>query len=117
MKYTILPHGTLAIEIETEEDREFLKNSIDTATHKDHGVLADLLEYTGWEPNGRLYRVAPESISALTDAPILSDEVIVLEDGTQAVRGSVWWFPQYEQESFAETLLSDGYVVFTKAPD
>lgn len=116
MKFNILPSGNLELAIEDDLDREELQESYDKAqNHRDHGVLADLLEFTGWTPNGRLYQVAPESIGALTDAPILTDDMSFSDDGRQEVVGKVWWFPNYQVESFAETLIKAGRVVFTQA--
>lgn len=85
------------------------------AKHEDHRVIAGLLNSTGWMPNGKLYQVQPETIGALTDAPIFSDEVKFDDDGTPKFIGNIWWFPNYQIESFAETPIKDGRVVFDKA--
>lgn len=114
MQHQITPAGNLEILCE-EGDQENLREMLDKATHMDHGFLADLLEDTGWSPNGRLYQVRPEWIAALTDAPILTDDLSFEEDGTALVCGRVWWFPNYMVESFAETLINTGSVIFTAA--
>lgn len=116
MRFAMTEHGHLEIVIETDDDREMIKESMEKASHADHSVIADLMETYGWTGNGQLYQVRPECIGALTDAPILSDEV-EFDDGAQKVTGNVWWFPNYQVESFVETLLTDGRVVFTKAPE
>jgi hypothetical protein len=33
-------------------------------------------------------------------------------DGTEHVRGNLWWFERYQIELFAQTLLDKGEVVF-----
>ena len=116
MKYTVTQNGNLEITCEGSE-KEDLQDILDSTSHKDHGFLAEMLEYAGWSTNGKLYPVAPEWIGALTDAPIVSDEVIYLDNGDHEVPGKVWWFPNYMVESFAETLIGTGRVLFAKAPD
>lgn len=115
MEFNKTGRGNLEIVAE-DGDKEALQDLLDKCTHKDHGFLADLLEYTGWSGNGHLYQVQPEWIGALTDAPILTDDMIFGDDGSEVV-GNVWWFPNYQVESFAETLIRDGRVVFTPAPE
>jgi hypothetical protein len=116
MEFNIQENGNLQIVAEPSDIPE-LTEMLERTPHKDHGFLADLLEHTGWTPNGRLYQVFPEQIGALTDAPILSDNVEHLDAGQVNVRGKVWWFPAYEIRSFAEDLIANGEVIFTAAPD
>ena len=116
MKFEIQPSGNLEIACTDPEDKEELQEILDKAPHRDHGFLAGLLEYTGWAPNGRLYQVRPEDIAALTDAPILTDDLEARDDGTRFVHGKVWWFPDYMIRSFAEELIRNGRVVFILAP-
>jgi hypothetical protein len=119
MNFAITDNGNLELTCDDSEKAD-LQEMLDKATHMDHGFLADLLEYTGWSPNGRLYQVQPEWIGALTDAPILTDACVLDEDNAPfavSVTGTVWWFPNYMVESFAETLIKTGRVLFTKAPD
>lgn len=116
MKYNITPNGNLEL-IAEDEDKDELAELWANPTHRDHGFMADLLEYTGWPGNGHLYQVQPEWIAALTDAPILSDDVQFNDDGMPSVTGNVWWFPNYAIESFAETLMRDGRVLFHAAPE
>ncbi len=61
---------------------------------------------TGWDI------VDPAEIGDLTDAPMLSDDVTVEDDGTRVVYGSVWYFPRYQIEDPIETLLDHGEVIF-----
>lgn len=118
MDFQINPNGSLTITRDDSEVAE-LQELLDRAPHKDHSFLADLLgDYTGWEGNGRLHVVRPEWVGALTDAPIVADEVVHNDDGEMpTVPGNVWWFPQYEMRSFAEDLIRNGKVIFTAAPE
>lgn len=118
MKFTKLTNGDLEIATDNPaQEKADLQELLDKTNHMDHGFLADLLEYTGWSPNGHLHQVQPEWIAALTDAPILTDDLTIEDDGTANVLGNVWWFHNYQVESFAETLIRDGRVVFARAPD
>jgi len=116
MNFEITKNGNLRFIMPPEEKKD-IAELFEKCTHTDHGFLADLLEYAGWPGNGMLYTVRPEWVAALTDAPIVSDEVVYEDDGTVNVLGSVWWFPGYEMRSFAEELLRDGEVLFTAAPE
>lgn len=116
MRFSINRYGNLVISRRRAEKSE-LQEILDKSTHKDHGFLADLLEHTGWGPNGRLAQVAPEDVGALTDAPILTDDLVIDDHGEMTVHGRVWWFPNYQIESFAETLIKTGKVTFQLAPE
>lgn len=61
--------------------------------------------------------VAPEWIGALTDAPIVSDGLILHDDGshTLAPDARIWWFPNYMVSDPAAELAERGRVVFTLA--
>lgn len=117
MEFKTLPNGNLEITRE-EAEKADLQEILDRSTHKDHGFLAEMLEYTGWEPNGQLFTVQPEWVAALTEAPILADDLSYPDDDepTLTPESRVWWFPDYQIESFAETLIRHGRVVFTSAP-
>lgn len=119
MQYKINDNGSLTFELSPDEpdERRELQDMLSNAQHKDHGFLADMLEHEGWSTNGNLYPVQPEWIGALTDAPILAENVTYYEDGeVPTVEGRVWWFPGYEVTSFAEELLAKGKVTFDAAP-
>ena len=55
------------------------------------------------------YEISPESIGALTDAPILSSDPE--PDGDSGI----WWFPDYAVVDPTETLRDTGRVIFSKA--
>lgn len=117
MKHQITPNGNLEILCDEEGDQEMLRELLANTNHKDHGFLADLLEETGWPGNGQLYQVRPEWIGALTDAPILADQLDYTNDGaTVPEDAKVWWYPNYMLESFAESLINTGRVLFHAAP-
>lgn len=117
MRFEETDTGNLRILVEDAQDREWLMEQLMRPEgHNDQLFLADLLEHTGWQPNGRLFDVRPESIAALTEAPILSDDVTYLDDGTQKVAGQVWWYPDYMVSHFGEQLARNGSVLFQRAP-
>lgn len=112
MKYQILPNAALQLAIENAEDKTLVKELLLKNRGDDIGFLTDLLEETGWCPNGRLYRVDPEHIAALTDAPILTDDMLIEDDGDVLVQGNVWWYPDYAIHHFGKELLKHGTAEF-----
>lgn len=120
MQFEITANGALRLFCVTNEDveavREYMANAPSGACIDDH-VLANILEDEGWPGNDKLYQVAPEWIGALTNAPILSDDVRFMDDGTAEVLGRVWWFPQYQVVGLADQLLKAREVFLSPAPD
>jgi hypothetical protein len=115
MKFNITPNGNLEIVME-DENREDIQDLVEKYPHDGMFLRELLVEYTGWTGNGQLYQVNPEDVAALTDAPIVTDELEILDNGDRVVHGSVWWFPAYERYHFGEELLKHGRVFFTFAP-
>lgn len=108
--------GNLAL-VCTEDYAEEIRYFYENAYHKDHSVLADLLD--GFQANGRFYPINPQHVFVgLTDAPVISSDLEYTNDGDAYIPGAaqVWWFPQYETTSFAEELVRTGKVVFQRAP-
>lgn len=73
--------------------------------------LAEVIEWqlaNGWS------FVRPEVVAALTDAPILSEEVETDEQGEVRGVGTVYWYPQYDVRDPVEQLLHDGSVDFVR---
>ncbi|NCQ51528.1 hypothetical protein GW796_06460 [archaeon] len=116
MKFKITENNNLKI-ICDDNDKEMLENIKVRCCNDDVSFLAELLEETGWQPNGQLIQINPEDVGALTDSPILSDDVTFDDDGKVTVRGNVWWFPNYMVENFAETLINKGAVIFKCAEE
>lgn len=114
-EYKVTPNGNLEITMQPwvlEETKAMLAN----ATHMDFGFLDALLDVTEWRNQGFLYRVLPEDIGALTDAPIIGTSDF--KEGSEADSSDkVWWYPDYAVTSFAEILIETGKVVFTAAPE
>jgi hypothetical protein len=84
--------------------------------HNDTQFLSELFEETGWTPNGHLMLVRPEDVGALTDSPLVTDDMTHEEDGSVKVYGAVWWFPEYELVNLADKLRKNGAVTLTLAP-
>jgi hypothetical protein len=117
MQYAILENGNLKLMLE-DEDVEDVTDILEARGNQDHLLLSDLFEHAGWPGNGILYAVMPEHVSgALTDSPIISDDVAYPDDGSVLVRGNVWWFPNYPIRNFCRDLLEDRQVIFTAAPE
>ena len=75
--------------------------------------LDDILEYTGHLGNG-WDRILPEEIGALTDSPIFSEECERGDQGDLIQVGVVWWYPNYMITDFVETLVTEGFIQFTR---
>lgn len=115
----ILPNGNLEL---SWGDKESLQYILDRAYHKDHDVLAELLD--GYRANDQYWPVVPGSGTSysgpfvgLTDAPCITDQLYEDEDGFSIVEGTLWAYTQYEIKSFAEEMVRYGRVVFTKIGD
>ena len=115
MKFEFTPNGNLRI-IAESADAEMLADMKTRNGTNDVGFMADMLEETGWSPNGRLLQVQPEDIAALTEAPILTDDRTIEDNGDVTVHGRVWWFPNYMVTNFADELIENGETIFSLAP-
>jgi len=110
--FEILPNGNLKIslipegKIELTEIQEQYKEQ-----WSDEIMFREIIEHqlcNGWT------WVQPEDIGALTEAPILSDDVVYNDDGIVEFIDNVWWYPNYMVESLTEKLQENGYLIFTK---
>ncbi len=74
-------------------------------------ALYDLLEY--WSGNGWTW-ISPEAIGALTDAPIMSPDAAIEDDGTTTVYpgGAVYWHSNYMVEDPVEKWAQGDGVVW-----
>src|SRR5690242_15093804 len=109
MHYEITKNGNLAFVLDADDDREEIRDRM-------RGYAwVDMLDACGLLGNG-WGSVPPEAIGALTDAPIVTDDYELTDDGRTVVHGRVWWFPNYCVEDPAETLADTGRVVFAAAP-
>jgi hypothetical protein len=115
VKFSILPNDDLQLAIDSPADKTLVEELLKKNACNDIAFMAELLEDTGLSPNGRLYLVAPEHIAALTDAPILTNEMLIEDDGEVLVTGKVWWYPDYAVQHFGEELHKQGSVNFKPA--
>lgn len=116
MKFKTLPNGVLEISSEPG-DAEMLADIKLRNGGNDVNFLCELLDETGWSTNGKLMPINPEDVGALTDAPILTDELKIEDNGDVTVTGNVWWFPDYMVSNFADVLIEKGVVSFAAAPE
>lgn len=115
MKFEILENGNLRIEADEVADVFLLESWQERPSENlDHSVLSEMLEDTGWQPNGRLYQVLPAQVGALTEAPMLSDNLEIGDAGQVTAVGSIWWYPQYQVSAWYEVLCETGSVEFTR---
>lgn len=111
MRFQIEANGNLTLKMESEDGaviQQFL-----SIWHDDHLVLARLLE----ETNSKFQAVTPDQVGALTDAPMLTDEIEYKNEGDGiGIVGTVWWYPQYEHKSFMSELVKNKQVTFAREP-
>jgi len=56
--------------------------------------------------------VRPEDVGALTDAPIISEDVDTDDQGNVRNVGTVYWYPEYDVRDPVAQLLENGYIEF-----
>ena len=64
------------------------------------------------ELRDQFHFLRPEWIGALTDAPILTDDLTIGDDGTAEYVGDVWWYPNHAITDPWEVLKNTGRVIF-----
>ena len=79
--------------------------------------FVEIFAETGLRGNCDLDNIPPEAISALTESPIIADQVDYDPGGIIGAVGNVWWFPNYMVTDPAEILIKTGEVIFTAAPE
>lgn len=89
-----------------EEVEELLEKPVDQA-------FSELIE---WHLSNGWTLLDPGDVGALTESPILSQDVQWDEDGNILSVGRVYWFPEYQVKSEIQELLEHGEVVFRGQP-
>jgi hypothetical protein len=115
MQQLITEKGNLRIVLQGRADKTWVRNALQERGGNDRAFLDDLLEHTGWLGNAVLTQLAAEQVAALTDAPILTNEVRYDDNGNVTHIGDVFWYPGYEVHHFGEVLLANGFVTFLRA--
>lgn len=109
MKVIILPTGFLKITA-NNEDREELSYAYrgnPGGYPQAEDYVKETLSQFGWE------FVRPEWVAALTDAPIITNDLRMDENMEECQGiGDVWWFPGYMIDDPWEQLKNKGRVFF-----
>lgn len=100
--------GNLLIELDGKSAKKELKEIIEKASNTD-AILTDLLDLSGYLGNG-----FEETTGALTEAPIIGFNSIFNEEDELVDYEKCWYYKEYQIKSFADELLKNGKVVFTK---
>ena len=93
------------------EDNNLHIKLIDRSVNITNMDIYELFEYqlcNGWN------LVQPEQIGALTEAPILSDDIAHDDNGNIENIGTIYWFPDYMIIDFAKQLLEKGETIFVR---
>ena len=111
-KYTefdILQNGNLRIRL-LEDQRASVEEIFAQEITADN-KLAQVIE---WQLGNGWSFVRPEDIGALTEAPILSEEIDTDDQGPVREVGTIYWYPQYDVSDPVAKLLEKGYVDFER---
>ncbi len=102
-----LPNGNLRIVL--LEDQRASVEEIAASEISADSKLAQVIE---WQLGNGWSFVRPEDIGALTEAPILTEEIDTDDQGNVLSVGTVYWYPQYDVSDPVAKLLENGYVDF-----
>jgi hypothetical protein len=111
LNFEILKNGNLAITA-TKDGIELISES--NNTHND--TWWDLLEYTSC--NGSYTLVEPHEVGALTDSPIIAENIEYDEIDGKLIKifpDKIWWFPEYCIIDELEKLKNGETIEFTLA--
>jgi hypothetical protein len=108
--FKVQDNGNLKITADQEARDELSETYQDGGYTKAMAEVIDAANRIGYSD------VRPEWIGALTDAPIIGEDVDYETDPPK-VEGRVWWFPDYQIRNEIQELIDDGEVTFTLAPD
>lgn len=93
---------------------EEARASVQEIASKEITADSKLAETIEWQLSNGWSMVRPEDIGALTEAPILSEEVDFDNQGIARNVGTVYWYPQYDVSDPVAKLLENGYVEFVR---
>lgn len=102
-------NGKLRIVLLDEE-----RASVQEIAAKEITADSKLAETIEWQLANGWSMLRPEDIGALTEAPILSEEVDFDNQGVAHNVGTVYWYPQYDVSDPVAKLLENGYVDFER---
>lgn len=114
-KYTefdILPGGNLRISLTEEGKQE--RDDIQSGKFYAGDYKRDIGYWTEYQLGNGWEFLRPEEIGALTDAPILAENVKRREDGEYIGVAWVFWYPDYAIRNPVDVLLRDGSVEFRR---
>jgi len=93
-----------------EEGRE----SVEEIAAQEITADSKLAQVIEWQLGNGWSFVRPEDIAALTEAPILTEEIEEDNQGNVLKVGTVYWYPQYDVSDPVAKLLENGYVDFER---
>jgi hypothetical protein len=87
---------------------------VEEIASKEMDADSRLAETIEWQLSNGWSLLRPEDIGALTEAPILSEEVDYDDQGNIDQVGTVYWYPQYDVFDPVGQLLTNGFVEFVR---
>lgn len=73
--------------------------------------LAQVIE---WQLSNGWSMVRPEDVAALTDAPLITEDIDTDNQGNVLHVGIVYWYPEYEVRDPVAQLIENGSVDFVR---
>ena len=111
--FHVKPNGNLVFTVD-EKGREFVSELLEehkAGRYSWDQIWSDIMD--PFQSNGMLSMVHPEQVGAMTEAPMVTDELEIADNGDVAHVGKVWWYPNYMVSDPLEVLVRDGQVEFT----
>jgi hypothetical protein len=111
MKFCILPSGNLLITADNRDREELAYDLRRGARDSAESFVIEAAQYSQYEfTDGG-------ALCALTDAPLIAQDMTVEDDGSRAFYGKVWKYEEYMLRDYLEELARRGRVVFTLGAD
>jgi len=112
MKYIILQNNNLELQLE-KEDYDYLNELIEK-----HGDISILRTYCCEIEFITEKLIINSDFSICTDEDkrdigALTDSILLCNRNDENFPDDIWWFPEYECNSFLEILYNKGTVIFT----
>jgi hypothetical protein len=111
-EFSITEQGDLRINLTSQGQTDLERLLTQHPDWNDADIFMELIDSqlaSGW------YVVPPTQIRARTLSLVLTNSVTYDEHGDIIHIGEAYWYPNYDQESYATTLFKEGQLILKKA--
>lgn len=114
MRLTIQPNGNLLLQA-ANADRQDLAHALQLGFWT---AFADLLEPFSCNGSYAPFDAGEGNpFVGLTSAPCIAEAMDIADDGTQAIQGRFWYYPDYAIRDPLDELKRTGRTIFQLAPE